>query len=131
ENYAQPGLKAGDEQGIIRGMYKFKSQGDDKKLRVQLMGSGTILREVLAAQELLESDWGVASDVWSVTSFTELRRDGLDCERYSLLHPEDGKAPLPYVTQQLQDTSGPIIVSTDYVKSYGDQIRPYIPKDRT
>ncbi|AEC19556.1 pyruvate dehydrogenase subunit E1 [Pusillimonas sp. T7-7] len=131
ENYPQPGLKAGDEEGIIRGMYKFKSHGDSKKLRVQLMGSGTILREVLAAQELLESDWGVASDLWSVTSFTELRRDGLDCERYSLLHPEDSKAPLPYVSQKLQDTTGPIIVSTDYVKSYGDQIRPYIPKDRT
>ncbi|MGB6106068.1 MAG: pyruvate dehydrogenase (acetyl-transferring), homodimeric type [Pusillimonas sp.] len=131
ENYAQPGLKAGDEEGIIRGMYKFKSAGDSKKLRVQLMGSGTILREVLAAQELLESDWGVASDVWSVTSFTELRRDGLDCERHSLLHPEDNKAPQSYVTQKLQDTSGPIIVSTDYVKSFGDQIRPYVPKDRT
>src|SRR5690606_4189672 len=103
-------------EGIIRGMYKFKSAGDSKKLRVQLMGSGTILREVLAAQELLESDWGVASDVWSVTSFTELRRDGLDCERHSLLHPEDNKAPQSYVTQKLQDTSGPIIVSTDYVK---------------
>ncbi|MDS1141489.1 pyruvate dehydrogenase (acetyl-transferring), homodimeric type [Pusillimonas sp. SM2304] len=130
ENYAQPGLNPGDEEGIIRGMYKFKSLGDSKKLRVQLMGSGTILREVLAAQALLESDWGVGSDVWSVTSFTELRRDGLDRERYSLLHPEDTKAPLPYVTQQLQKTTGPIIVSTDYVKAFGDQIRPYVPKDR-
>jgi pyruvate dehydrogenase E1 component len=129
ENYAQPGLKAGDEEGIIRGMYKFKSTGDSK-LRVQLMGSGTILREVLAAQELLESEWGVGSDVWSVTSFTELRRDGLDCERYSLLHPEDAKAPLPFVTQQLDKTTGPIVISTDYVKSFGDQIRPYVPKGR-
>src|SRR5690606_16336130 len=130
ENYAQPGLKAGDEEGIVRGMYKFKSQDESNKLRVQLMGSGTILREVLAAQELLASDWGVGSDVWSVTSFTELRRDGLDCERYSMLHPEDSKAPSPYVTRQLQDTTGPIIVSTDYVKAYGDQIRPFMPKDR-
>src|SRR3546814_10112019 len=79
ENYPQPGLTKGDEEGIIRGMYKFKSVGDAKKPRVQLMGSGTILREVMAAQEMLQSDWGVGSDLWSVTSFTELRRDGLDC----------------------------------------------------
>ena len=130
ENYAQPGLKQGDEEGILRGMYKFKSAGDGKKPRVQLMGSGTILREVLAAQELLESDWGVGSDVWSVTSFTELRRDGLDCERHNLLHPEDKQPRVPYVTSQLQDTQGPIVVSTDYVKAYGDQIRPFIPEGR-
>ncbi len=130
ENYAQPGLKEGDEEGIIRGMYKFRSVGKDTKKRVQLMGSGTILREVLAAQELLQNDWGVGSDVWSVTSFTELRRDGLDCERYNLLHPEDKQPQLPYVTQQLQDTTGPIVVSTDYIKAFGDQIRPFIPKGR-
>ncbi|OYV49442.1 MAG: hypothetical protein B7X10_01885, partial [Burkholderiales bacterium 21-58-4] len=87
--------------------------------------------EVLAAQELLENDWGVASDLWSVTSFTELRRDGLDCERHSLLNPQDTKAPLPYVTRQLQPTQGPIVISTDYIKAYGDQIRAYIPKGRT
>ncbi|HUH59711.1 MAG TPA: pyruvate dehydrogenase (acetyl-transferring), homodimeric type [Candidimonas sp.] len=129
ENYPQPGLTAGDEEGIIRGMYKFKSS-PASDLRVQLMGSGTILREVLAAQELLESEWGVGSDVWSMTSFTELRRDGLDCERHNMLHPEEANARLPYVTQLLQDTAGPIVVSTDYVKAYGDQIRPYIPKGR-
>src|SRR5690606_30730716 len=100
ENYPQPGLTAGDEEGIIKGMYKLKSHGKSK-LRVQLMGSGTILREVMAAQELLESDWGVASDVWSVTSFTELRRDGLDVDRHNLLHPE-AKPHVPYVTQQLE-----------------------------
>ncbi len=130
ENYPQPGLKPGDEDGIIRGMYKFKSVGDAKKPRVQLMGSGTILREVLAAQELLQSDWGVGSDVWSVTSFTELRRNGLDCERHNMLHPEAAKQQVPYVSEQLQDTTGPIVVSTDYVKAYGDQIRPFIPKGR-
>ncbi|WP_434547646.1 transketolase-like TK C-terminal-containing protein, partial [Paracandidimonas soli] len=129
ENYAQPGLKEGDEEGIIKGMYKFRSAGGDK-LRVQLMGSGTILREVIEAQDLLEKDWGVGSDVWSVTSFTELRRDGLDCERYSLLHPEDAKAPVPYVTRQLQDTKGPIVISTDYIKAFGEQIRPFVPKGR-
>lgn len=129
ENYPQPGLKPGDEEGIIRGMYKFKST-DQASLRVQLMGSGTILREVLAAQDLLKQDWDVGSDAWSVTSFTELRRDGMDCERYSLLHPEDTDAPLPYVTQQLQNTEGPIVVSTDYMKAYGDQIRPFVPQGR-
>src|SRR5690606_19750665 len=129
ENYAQPGLKAGDEEGIIKGMYKFSSAGSDK-LRVQLMGSGTILREVIEAQALLEKDWGVGSDVWSVTSFTELRRDGLDCERCSVLHPADTNAPEPYVTKQLQDTTGPIVISTDYIKSFGEQIRPFVPKGR-
>ena len=131
ENYAQPGLVDGDEDGILRGMYKFKSVAKDSKLRVQLMGSGTILREVIAAQDLLEKDWGIGSDVWSVTSFTELRRDGLDCERAALLSPEGKDLPVPYVTTQLQKTDGPIVVSTDYIKAYGDQIRPFVPKDRT
>jgi len=130
ENYAQPGLKPGDEEGILKGMYKFRSVDGKDKLRVQLLGSGTILREVLAAQDLLAQDWGVGSDVWSVTSFTELRRDGLDCERHRLLNPEDKAAPAPYVTAQLQDTQGPIVVSTDYVKAFGDQIRPFVPKGR-
>ncbi|KAA0910977.1 pyruvate dehydrogenase (acetyl-transferring), homodimeric type [Pusillimonas sp. ANT_WB101] len=129
ENYPQPGLVPGDEEGIIRGMYKFKSVGDSKQPRVQLMGSGTILREVLAAQEMLEKDWGVGSDLWSTTSFTELRRDGLDCERHNLLNPE-AEQQVPYVTRQLMDTAGPIIASTDYVKSYSDQIRPFIPSGR-
>ncbi|MGO3133144.1 MAG: pyruvate dehydrogenase (acetyl-transferring), homodimeric type [Alcaligenes sp.] len=131
ENYAQPGLVDGDEDGILRGMYKFKSVANDSKLRVQLMGSGTILREVIAAQDLLEKDWGIGSDVWSVTSFTELRRDGLDCERAALLNPEGKDLPVPYVTTQLQKTDGPIVVSTDYIKAYGDQIRPFVPKGRT
>ena len=131
ENYAQPGLVEGDEDGILRGMYKFKSVAKDSKLRVQLMGSGTILREVIAAQELLEKDWGIGSDVWSVTSFTELRRDGLDCERAALLNPEGKDLPVPYVTTQLAKTDGPIVVSTDYIKAFGDQIRPFVPKDRT
>lgn len=132
ENYAHPGLKQGDEDGIIRGMYKLQSNGKEKdKLRVQLMGSGTILREVMAAQDMLLEDWGVSSDLWSVTSFTELRRDGLDCERERLLHPERKDLPVPYVTQQLEKTSGPIVVSTDYVKLFGDQIRPFVPKGRS
>ena len=134
ENYAQPGLQHGDEDGILRGMYKFKSveaQGNESELRVQLMGSGTILREVIAAQELLAQDWGISSDVWSVTSFTQLRRDGLDCERYALLHPTDTNAPVPYVTQQLAQSTGPIVASTDYIKAFADQIRAFVPADRT
>ena len=128
ENYPQPGLKKGDEEGIIRGMYLHKSVGKSKK-RVQLMGSGSILREAIAAADLLEQDWGIGSDIWSVTSFTELRREGLDCERYNLLHPEK-KAKVPYVTAKLEKTTGPIVATTDYMKLYSDQIRPFIPKGR-
>ncbi len=128
ENYPQPGLKKGDEEGIIRGMYLHKSVGKSKK-RVQLMGSGSILREAIAAADLLEQDWGIGSDIWSVTSFTELRREGLDCERYNLLHPEK-KPKVPYVTSKLEKTTGPIVATTDYMKLYSDQIRPFIPKGR-
>jgi len=131
ENYAQPGLKAGDEEGIIRGMYRLKKSEAKAEHRVQLMGSGTILREVIAAQELLEKDWGVAADVWSVTSFTELRRNGLDAERHNLLHPTEKKPQVAYVTEVLEKTEGPIVASTDYMKSFADQIRPFIPKGRT
>jgi len=128
ENYPQPGLNKGDEEGIIRGMYLHKSVGKSKK-RVQLMGSGSILREAIAAADLLEQDWGIGSDIWSVTSFTELRREGLDCERFNLLHPEK-KPKVPYVTAKLEKTSGPIVATTDYMKLYSDQIRPFIPKGR-
>jgi len=93
------------------------------------MGSGTILREALAAAEMLESDWGVAADVWSVTSFTELRRDGLDCERTNLLHPESDPL-VPFVTRALAATEGPIVATTDYMKLFADQVRPFIPKGR-
>jgi len=128
ENYPHPGLTPGDEEGIVRGMYLLR-QGQPATRRVQLMGSGTILREVQAAAELLEKDWQVGADVWSVTSFTELRRDGLDCERWNMLHPTD-KPRLPYVTRQLEANPGPIIASTDYMKLFADQIRPFIPKGR-
>jgi pyruvate dehydrogenase E1 component len=134
ENYAHPGLTKGDEEGIIKGGYLLKKapvgKGIDKaKPRAQLLGSGTILREVMAAAELLEADWGVAADIWSITSFTELRRDGLDCERENLLNPS-AKPKVPYVTKLLEKTSGPIIASTDYMKLFADQIRTFIPKDR-
>jgi pyruvate dehydrogenase E1 component len=129
ENYPHPGLTEGDERGIVRGMYRIRQVDPDNKTRVQLLGSGSILREVLAAADLLASDWGIAADVWSVTSFTELRRDGLDCERWNLLHPDDSPR-IPYVTEQLGAHTGPIVASTDYVKLFADQIRPFIPVGR-
>jgi pyruvate dehydrogenase E1 component len=130
ENYEHPALPAGAEQGILKGMYLLTESKSKAKQRVQLMGSGTILREVEAAAALLEKDWGVAADVWSATSFTELRRDGLAAERWNLLHPED-KPKVPYVTQSLEKRSGPVIAASDYMKTFAEQIRPFIPGGRT
>ncbi len=127
ENYHQPAMPEGAEEGIRRGMYLFRKGGRGKK-RVQLMGSGTILMEVIAAADLLKEDWGIDSDIWSCPSFTELRRDGIDCERWNLLHPEE-KPRTPYVQQCLADHQGPAIASTDYMRSYADQIRPYLDRD--
>jgi pyruvate dehydrogenase E1 component len=132
ENYAHPGLKPGDEEGIIKGMYLLKAAGEGKpdRPRVQLLGCGVILREVIAAGELLQAEWGVDADIWSVPSFTELRRDGLDCERWNLLHPDE-PAKVPYVTQQFDKSQGPLVASSDYMKIFSDQIRPFVPKGRT
>jgi pyruvate dehydrogenase E1 component len=135
ENYPQPGLKKGQEEGILKGMYRFREGPAGSGMgmsipRVQLLGSGTILREVIAAAELLERDWGVAGDVWSVTSFTELRREGIDCERWNLLHPAEPPRK-PYVTREFERTVGPLVASTDYMRTFADQIRPYLPKGRT
>jgi pyruvate dehydrogenase E1 component len=134
ENYPQPGLKKGQEQGILKGIYLLREgpagSGMGKSIpRVQLLGSGTILREAIAAAEMLEKDWGVAGDVWSVTSFTELRRDGIDAERWNLLHPAD-KPRKAFVTQQLERSAGPIVATTDYMRLFADQIRPYVPRGR-
>ena len=129
ENYPMPGLTEGTEEQIIKGMYLFKA-GGKKKLRVQLLGSGTILRESLFAQELLEADWGVSADVWSCPSFNELARDGHDADRWNLLHPTDTQR-VSFVAQQLSKSTGPVVASTDYIKSFAEQIRPFIPKDRT
>ncbi|HKO67616.1 MAG TPA: pyruvate dehydrogenase (acetyl-transferring), homodimeric type [Burkholderiaceae bacterium] len=134
ENYPQPGLKKGQEEGILKGMYRLREgpagSGTGKSIpRVQLLGSGTILREAIAAADMLEKDWGVAGDVWSVTSFTELRRDGIDAERWNLLHPND-KQRKPYVTQELEKTAGPIVATSDYMRLFADQIRAYIPRGR-
>jgi len=134
ENYPQPGLKKGQEEGILRGMYRLREGPAGSGMgasipRVQLLGSGTILREALAAAEILEADWGVSGDVWSVTSFTELRRDGMESERWNLLHPAE-KPRKAYVAQQLERTAGPIVASTDYMRLFADQIRAFIPKGR-
>lgn len=129
ENYPMPGLTEGTEEQIIKGMYLFKA-GGKKKLRVQLLGSGTILRESLFAQELLEADWGVSANVWSCPSFNELARDGHDADRWNLLHPTDTQR-VSFVAQQLSKSTGPVVASTDYIKSFAEQIRPFIPKDRT
>ncbi|AGY91073.1 pyruvate dehydrogenase [Spiribacter curvatus] len=126
ENYHQPAMPEGAEDGITRGMYLFQ-RGESGERRVQLMGSGSILIEVIAAADLLKQDWGVDSDIWSCTSFTELRRDGIDCERHNMLHPEDAPR-VPYVQQCLADHQGPAIASTDYMRAFADQIRPYIDR---
>ncbi len=126
ENYPQPAMPEGVEEGIVRGMYRYQSSGRKKKQRVQLLGSGAILREVIAAAELLEQDFGISSDVWSVTSFNELRRDGLAVDRWNMLHPEE-EPRVSYVTRQLADQSGPVVAATDYIRSYADQIRPFVP----
>jgi pyruvate dehydrogenase E1 component len=124
ENYTHPGMPKGAEAGILKGLYSF-SKSKKSDLKVQLMGSGVILREVIAAAELLEKDWGVAADVWSATSFTELRREGLDCERWNMLNPEKPQK-VSYVAQCLQDASGPVIASTDYMKSFAEQIARFV-----
>ena len=130
ESYPQPGLKPGQEDGILKGMYLLqKGKGRGKKKRVQLLGSGTILREIIAAADLLQEDWGIGADIWSAPSFTLAAREGHDANRWNLLHPDETPR-VPYVTACLQDSSGPIIASTDYIRSFAEQIRPFIPKGR-
>jgi pyruvate dehydrogenase E1 component len=126
ENYVHPPMPHGAEAGILRGMYPLREAAKrSRKPVVQLMGSGTILREVIAAADLLEQDFGVLSDVWSVTSFTELRRDGLDVERWNMLHPE-AEPRVAYVSQQLAGRRGPVVASTDYLRAVPDQIRQWV-----
>ena len=127
ENYPHPPMPAGTEEAILRGMYLLREGPKrSKKPRVQLLGSGTILREVIAAADLLESDFGVVSDVWSVTSFTELRRDGIEVERWNMLHPTE-KPRQGYVSECLGGRKGPVIASTDYMRAFADQIRQWAP----
>jgi len=127
ENYPHPAMPAGAEEGIRRGMYLFRQAEQRHEPRVQLMGCGTILREVIAAAELLESDFGVGADVWSCPSFTELRRDGIEVERWNLLHPTE-KPRRSYVEQCLAERSGPVIAATDYMRAFPEQIRPYVAR---
>ncbi|MFP5397023.1 MAG: pyruvate dehydrogenase (acetyl-transferring), homodimeric type [Gammaproteobacteria bacterium] len=133
ENYAMPGLKPGTEEQIIKGMYLLAEGQAGKKRgapRVNLLGSGSILRESLAAKDLLEADWGVAANVWSCPSFNELTREGQDCERWNLLHPTETPR-VPYVAQQLGPHAGPVVASTDYIRNYAEQIRAFVPKGRS
>jgi pyruvate dehydrogenase E1 component len=123
ENYAHPAMPEGAEEGILKGMYLLRDGGDADGPRVQLMGSGTILREVLAGADLLRDDFGVTADVWSVTSFTELHREGMAAERWSRLHPAE-EPRQSFVEQSLAGRVGPAIASTDYVRSFAEQIRP-------
>jgi pyruvate dehydrogenase E1 component len=125
ENYAHPALPPGAEEGILRGMYPLQAGGKGK-VRVQLLGSGTILREVLAAAELLNSDFGIPADVWSVTSFSELRREGLDVERWNARHPTSPKRT-SYVETALAGKQGPFVAATDNMKTVADQIRQWVP----
>jgi pyruvate dehydrogenase E1 component len=125
ENYPHPALPEGAEQDILKGMYLFRKGPAGNGPRVQLLGSGAILREVIAAAELLKQDWGVEADLWSCPSFTQLARDGQAVARLNLLHPTD-KPKLSHVEQCLKDTRGPVIASTDYVRAFAEQIRPFI-----
>jgi pyruvate dehydrogenase E1 component len=131
ENYSHPGLKAGQEEGILKGLYLLQpgEKSTKGKNRVQLLGSGTILREVIAAAELLKNDWGVDADIWSAPSFTLLARDGQDAERWNMLNPE-AKPRVAHITESLQGTAGPIVVATDYMRTFAEQVRAFIPKGR-
>jgi pyruvate dehydrogenase E1 component len=134
ENYAQPAMPQGAEANILKGMYLLQSgpgagqKGDKSKApRVQLLGSGVILRESIAAAEMLRKDWGVESDVWGCPSFVELARDGNAVTRWNMLNPT-AKPRVAHVTSCLADTQGPVIASTDYVRAFADQIRAFVPR---
>jgi pyruvate dehydrogenase E1 component len=134
ENYAHPAMLQGIEKSILRGMYPFRESATKGKARVQLLGSGTILREVIAAADRLESDWEIAADVWSVTSFTELRRDGLESESDHRLRPNQKagvqklSSQQSWVEQCLGPTAGPVIAASDYVTAVADLIRTWVPR---
>lgn len=126
ENYSMPAMPEGAEEGIIKGMYAFKKADGTGKHRVQLMGCGSILREVIAAAELLKSDWNIDADIWATPSLNEVARDGMACERWNLLHP-DQEPRLPWITQCLQGAEGPVIASTDYIRQFTEQVRAFVP----
>tara|TARA_R110001592_G_scaffold215025_2_gene468249 strand:+ start:15212 stop:17872 length:2661 start_codon:yes stop_codon:yes gene_type:complete len=126
ENYVQPAMPEGVEEGIIQGMYPLRRGAGKKGLRIQLMGAGTILREVEAAADILAKDYQVSADIWSLTSVNQLQREGKAVLRWNMLHPEE-EARVPYITRQLEGSEGPVIVATDYIKAYTDQLREFIP----
>lgn len=126
ENYSHPGLIKGQEKNIVKGMYLLQ-KGKKGKTRVQLLGSGSILREAIAAADLLSADFKVEADIWSCTSFNQLKRDGDDVSRWNMLHP-DKKPKMSHVEKCLLDTDGPVVAATDYVKLFADQIRAYVPR---
>jgi len=132
ENYRQPAMPDGAAADILKGMYRFRTGAEGKKgaPRVQLLGSGTIFLEVVAAADLLKADWGVDADLWSCPSFTELARDGMTVDRQNLLHPT-AKPQVSHVTQCLAGTQGPVIAATDYIRSFAEQIRAYVPRRYT
>ena len=122
-----PALPSGVTDGILRGMYLYRAAVQQAKHRAQLLGSGVILREVLKAQDILAAKYDVAADVWSATSFQQLRNEALDCERWNRLHPSE-PARVPYVTQLLEKTQGPIVAATDYMKSVPDMVGRWVPR---
>ncbi|MFC7420414.1 pyruvate dehydrogenase (acetyl-transferring), homodimeric type [Iodobacter arcticus] len=126
ENYSHPAMPEGSAAGILRGMYMFQEGSKDAALKVQLMGSGTIFREVIAAADLLKADFGVDADIWSCPSFNELRRDGMAVERHNMLNPMAAQQ-VPYVTSCLTGRTGPVIAATDYKRAFADQVREYVP----
>ncbi|HTZ00188.1 MAG TPA: pyruvate dehydrogenase (acetyl-transferring), homodimeric type, partial [Rhodocyclaceae bacterium] len=130
ENYEHPAMPEGAEAGILKGMYLFRRGAGSNGPRVQLLGSGTIFREAIAAAELLREHWGVEADLWSCPSFTELAREGHERVRQHLLHP--GETPQPsHVAACLADTRGPVIAATDYIRLFAEQIRPFVPRRYT
>tara|TARA_R110001599_G_scaffold145321_1_gene327671 strand:- start:129190 stop:131850 length:2661 start_codon:yes stop_codon:yes gene_type:complete len=126
ENYVQPAMPEGAEEGIIQGMYPLRRGAGKKGLHIQLMGAGTILREVEAAADILAKDYQVSADIWSLTSVNQLQREGKAVLRWNMLHPEE-EARVPYITRQLAGSEGPVIVATDYIKAYTDQLREFVP----
>jgi len=131
ENYVMPAMPEGAETGIKKGMYNFSTDKAKKgEHKVQLFGSGTILREVIEAAELLKKDWKVSADVWSITSYNELAREAVDCERWNMLNPTK-KARVPYITDLLKDCEGPVISSSDYIRTVSNQVRQYVPATYT
>ncbi len=126
ENYTHPDMPMGSEEGIIKGLYRLSKTAKPGKKHVNLMGSGTILVQAIKAAEMLKADFGVTSDIWSATSLNELAREGQDAERHNRLNPL-GEERVPYVTELLTGTKGPVIAATDYMKAYAEQIRAFVP----